>query len=88
MGANGSLIDLTGRKFGRLTVICRAEDAAGQYAIKRPLWLCRCDCGNLTTVIGANLREGMTKSCGCLRIEKSRENGIARLGKKKGEPSR
>lgn len=78
MGANGSLIDLTGRKFGRLTVICRAEEVENRYSIRRPSWLCQCDCGNQTIVIGANLREGMTKSCGCLRREISAANGRRR----------
>lgn len=61
-------IDLTGKVFGRLTVIERAGTYRldGQY---RPTWLCQCDCGNQVIVIGANLRSGMTHSCGCLRRE-------------------
>lgn len=54
-------IDLTGQKFGRLTVISRAGNTkAGQAK-----WLCKCDCGKQTTVAGYQLRGGYTKSCGC-----------------------
>ena len=37
-------------------------------------WLCKCDCGNETIIRGANLRRGITKSCGCLLSESSRKN--------------
>lgn len=57
-------IDLTGMRFGRLGVISRAEDSATLPGV--PQWLCRCDCGNETTVFGQALRRGDTKSCGCL----------------------
>ena len=57
----GKLIDLTGQRFGRLTVIERAgNDCIGQVT-----WRCRCDCGNITVVAGGNLRTGNTQSCGC-----------------------
>lgn len=60
----GKLIDLTGQQFGSLTVIKRAQenDNSGH-----PLWECQCECGNITTVRGSRLRNGNTKSCGCLR---------------------
>jgi len=75
MGRGGSytLIDLAGRTFGRLTVLERVPND-DRYSRPRPLWLCQCKCGNKTVVIGANLRDGKTKSCGCLRKEKSAEN--------------
>ena len=64
-------IDLTGKKFGRLTVlrldhrkkrydkrgICRAVDI---------YWLCQCECGNTCVVQGNNLRSGHSQSCGCI----------------------
>lgn len=79
-GGQRRFIDMTGKKYGRLTVIERAgtRKLDGQY---RPTWLCQCDCGNQTVVIGANLRSGMTKSCGCLRREVSAANGKKREGK-------
>lgn len=58
-------IDLTGQRFGRLTVIQRVENSkAGMVR-----WLCRCDCGNTTITTTAHLRDGHTKSCGCLGLE-------------------
>lgn len=57
-------IDLTGEKYGRLTVIKKAYKKD-----KFTYWLCECDCGNYTTVERGNLRSGHTKSCGCLQKE-------------------
>lgn len=65
------LIDLTGQKFGRLTVIRRAEDHIqpnGKHATK---WLCKCDCGNYTTVLANSLKSGDTTSCGCFMKERA-----------------
>ena len=56
------LQDLTGKTFGKLTVICR-EGSLNNH----PAWLCRCDCGNETVVRGRALISGNTQSCGCLR---------------------
>jgi len=56
----GKLKDLTGQRFGRLTVIKRAENKYG-----RATWLCQCDCGNQKEVQSWNLVSGQTKSCGC-----------------------
>ncbi|MDF1510615.1 hypothetical protein PZE06_20995 [Robertmurraya sp. DFI.2.37] len=55
-------IDLTGKKFGKLTVLKLSDKKAnsGTY------WDVICDCGNTSTVLGHNLRYGMTKTCGCL----------------------
>ena len=62
----GQLMDLTGQKFGRLTVVSRAPNKRTAAC-----WWCRCDCGNpdLIVVIGTHLRNGNTKSCGCLQKE-------------------
>lgn len=57
-----NLIDITGQKFGKLTVIKRANDI-GNVAT----WLCQCDCGNTIIVQGNNLKNGHTTSCGCIR---------------------
>ncbi|WP_412989927.1 AP2 domain-containing protein [Pediococcus siamensis] len=62
------LIDLTGQRFGRLVVMRRTGTAKNRNA----KWLCQCDCGNQTVVDGYRLRNGMTRSCGCLRREKSK----------------
>lgn len=65
----GKFIDLTGKRFGRLTVIKRADDYMQPNGRKRIMWLCKCDCGNTITVYGDNLRTKHTQSCGCLAAE-------------------
>lgn len=60
--------DLTGMKFGELTVLRKSDEYAIENGhIKREQWVCRCSCGNETTVRRSNLVGGSTKSCGCLR---------------------
>ena len=60
---SGVYIDLTGQTFGYLTVLKEnIEKRPGGEAY----WDCKCSCGNITTVAGYNLRNGITKSCGCL----------------------
>lgn len=61
----GKLIDMTGQKYNRLTVIERAENTADNHTA----WLCKCDCGNMCIVMGKSLRLGHTKSCGCYNKE-------------------
>lgn len=63
------LIDITGQRFGKLTVIKRAES----YRSRNAMWLCRCDCGNEIIASGSNLRRGDRKSCGCARKRSSVE---------------
>lgn len=65
--------DLTGEKFGRLTVVKRIEDhyyPSGRHDVQ---YRCMCDCGNAVNVLGIHLRSGHTSSCGCYRQEVSRE---------------
>lgn len=64
------LIDLTGQRFGRLTVI---EKAPARHGCTSAVWRCKCDCGNETVVRGVVLRRGKSNSCGCLRSEYWRE---------------
>lgn len=61
----GKFIDLSGQRFGRLTVICRA----GRDKNHLLLWKCRCDCGNTIITRGQDLRRRKSQSCGCLKIE-------------------
>ena len=59
-------IDLTGRTYGRLYV----KELYGKNKRGDLLWLCDCDCGNKNiVVVGNNLKNNHTKSCGCLSIE-------------------
>ena len=61
----GTLIDLTGKSFGRLTVIGRS----GKDKHDNIIWKCLCSCGNIIHTKGWYLRKGGTRSCGCLRLE-------------------
>lgn len=69
-------IDLTGQKFGKLTVIEKAENKGGRTA-----WRCACECGNETIVSSTGLKGGNTKSCGCLRKDKVVDITGMRFGK-------
>ena len=62
-----NFIDLTGNRFGRLLVLRRLENIP-----KVPKWICLCDCGNETVVFGVSLRQGHTKSCGCLQKDSAK----------------
>lgn len=63
---NGQLIDLTGQRFGRLTVIARNDPPSNQWG--GALWRCRCECGKVTVVTGGHLRHGGVRSCGCIHF--------------------
>lgn len=62
-------IGLTGRVFGRLTVVGQVQSDKH----RRSCWLCRCECGIFRVVAAHELRTGDTKSCGCLRREAASE---------------
>ena len=57
--------EVIGKRFGRLTVICRN----GNSSNSSKMYLCKCDCGKSKNVIGVYLLDGRTKSCGCLNKE-------------------
>ena len=79
----GKFKDLTGQKFGRLTVIKRGVDYINPNGSKVVQWLCKCDCGNeeLVLVRSSKLVGEYTRSCGCLKREKTAENGKKNKGK-------
>ncbi len=60
-------IDLTGQRFGSLTVI--QKDESRNYKSGCTAWLCICDCGEQKIARSDKLRNGKTKSCGCLVAE-------------------
>lgn len=68
-------VDLTGQKFGRLTVVRFDHKENG-----RKYYLCQCDCGNFKIVSNHSLKSGNTKSCGCLHkeilIQRNKDNRI------------
>lgn len=61
--------DLTGQRFGRLTVIGLAETNT-----RKTYWICQCDCGNLKRVRSDSLQCGAIRSCGCLKKEQNETN--------------
>lgn len=78
--------DMTGRIFGRLTVIKSVERLPKHKGTSVGLfWDCKCSCGGDTTVSGKNLRQGNIKSCGCLRSDITKklrkEEALSRYGK-------
>lgn len=62
--------DITGHVFGRLTV----QSFAGYFGTTKAKWSCDCSCGERGVVVfGYNLKNGNTESCGCVRVERSKE---------------
>lgn len=66
-------IDLTGERFGRLTVISFAYSKN-----KQTYWLCRCDCGKEKIIQRSSLLRGETKSCGCYNADKQKTHGMTK----------
>jgi|SRR3990167_1958369 len=62
--------NLKGKRFGRLLVKELHPERSNQF---RARWICKCDCGNNITVVGKYLSIGHTRSCGCLKIDLSKE---------------
>ena len=78
----GKFIDLTGKTFGRLTVISRGKSKG-----RNSYWNCICDCGRETLVRADTMKEGNTKSCGCFAREAS-DSRITHGHSITGKPSR
>ncbi|HEL1065101.1 TPA: hypothetical protein TVE75_000515 [Streptococcus equi subsp. zooepidemicus] len=60
----GQFIDLTGQRFGKLTVLNRAPTTE-----KEATWCCQCDCGKEIIARGSSLRNGASQTCGCSRSD-------------------
>lgn len=67
------LPDITGNKYGRLTVIEKVKRNGVTH------WRCKCDCGNEAIVVNAHLVSGYTQSCGCLRSDFCKSDKINRI---------
>lgn len=67
--------DLTGQKFGKLTVVERGENYIDKDGASHIRWWCKCDCGNPKLVLkrAHDLKEGKIVSCGCFQSEKARQ---------------
>lgn len=63
------ILELTGQRFGRLTVL----ECVGKDDWHHTIWRVRCDCGNVLNVRGSHLTSGNTKSCGCYNLERSKQ---------------
>lgn len=68
-----AFIDLTGKRFGKITVMRRSTCDS-----KKPRWDCLCDCGKTMSVLGCSLRDGRTLSCGCFHIERVTKHNKSR----------
>lgn len=81
----GKFIDLTGQRFGLLTVI---ERVLPNTAANKAKWRCLCDCGNEVVRISGDLKNGKNQSCGCLQsrntIERNKKGTIDLTGQRFG----
>lgn len=68
--------DITGEKFGKLTVISSTDERKGTYMV----WLCQCECGNTIKVNTNYLRSGIVKHCGCAKKDGSLDLTGMRFG--------
>lgn len=79
--------DLTGETFGRLKVlrmgriVTSARKTAFRKQKRKNYWVCQCECGNVKELSKDTLKQGSTKSCGCIR----KEHGRSMVGE--GHPS-
>lgn len=65
--SQGKFEDLSGKRFGMLTVMYRANDYIQPSGQRKRMWHCICDCGRECDVRAADLKSGNTKSCGCFQ---------------------
>ena len=72
----GNFIDLTGQKFGLLTVLEKTNERATNGGV---IWKCKCDCGNITMVSSSHLKKGTTWHCGCQQIFSKGEEKIRQI---------
>lgn len=68
--------DLTGRVYGRLTVVAFAGRVKG-----RPMWTCACVCGGERTAVANDIVIGRTQSCGCFQAEARAETATRHGGR-------
>lgn len=84
MNTKPNHIDLSGRRFGLLTVIGFSGSIKRPDHGRRTFWRCRCKCGRVKTVLADNLRRGLTRSCGC-QVGKNSIHGHASRGRLSAE---
>ena len=69
-----NFIDLKNKKFGKLLVVGKGESRKGHT-----YWICKCECGKTSTVATQNLRQGLTKSCGCFSAKLAAERKTLKI---------
>lgn len=69
-------LDLTGQRYGRYVAVEPDDRRRGKW---RTHWICRCDCGRMSSVSVQNLRSGNSKSCGCARPKPSAYGTMRRV---------
>ena len=72
----GRVRDLTGQKFGELTVL---QDTGERQRGGGAVWLCRCSCGKICKASGNALTDGRKKSCGHTKMRKKKKKRFGRL---------
>ena len=70
---SGQKIDMVGKRYGMLTVINEIPERNKNNHI---MYWCKCDCGNFKAILGVSIRQGLTKSCGCLHRNKITKHGM------------
>ena len=76
-----TFIDLTGKRYGMWAVLRRAEN----NKFRQVCWLCRCDCGNIRSVVAGSLLSDVSRSCGCLESERiSKMRTVNEVGNRHG----
>ena len=76
------MIDLQGKRFGRLVVLKKAESQTTPNGSVKTMWECRCDCGNVVVRSSQNLRNASCPSCGCKKQEETSERRLTDLSGK------
>lgn len=72
-------VDLTGKKFGLLTVLKRDDNYISPSGHQNTKWLCQCECGNIVSICRTGLTSGEAKSCGCLKSKLTSERCLKDL---------
>ena len=71
-------INLVGKKFNRWTVLSALPPKIQPSGQAKTIWLCRCECGTIKKVIAYGLTSAISKSCGCLMVEKIKTHGLSK----------
>lgn len=69
--------DFTNQRFGKLITLMRVSKRVNGYTDTR--YWCKCDCGKYRLVASGHLKQGITKSCGCLQREATSKGGVTAL---------